>query len=49
MDAAADAKALEKLIGEAEKHKPAMPDELQMKLELAYSRNRGRVAEGAEA
>jgi hypothetical protein len=49
MDAAPDAKALEKLIGEAEKHKPAMPDELQMKLEVAYSRNRGRVAEGAEA
>jgi hypothetical protein len=50
MDAATDAKALEKLIGEAEKHKPAMPDELQMKLEVAYSRNRGRVAEkeGAE-
>jgi hypothetical protein len=49
MDAAPDAKALEKLIGEAEKHKPAMPDDLQMKLEVAYSRNRGRVAEGAEA
>jgi recombination protein RecT len=49
MDAAPDAKVLEKLIGEAEKHKPAMPDELQMKLEVAYSRNRGRVAEGAEA
>jgi hypothetical protein len=50
MDAATDAKALEKLIGEAERHKPAMPDEIQMKLEVAYSRNRGRVAEkeGAE-
>jgi hypothetical protein len=50
MDAAPDAKALEKLIGEAEKHKPAMPDDLQMKLEVAYSRNRGRVVEkeGAE-
>jgi hypothetical protein len=49
MDAAPDPIALEKLIGEAERHKPAMPDELQMKLEVAYSRNRGRVAEGAEA
>jgi hypothetical protein len=49
MDAAPDAKALEKLIADAEKHKPAMPDDLQMKLEVAYSRNRGRVVEGAEA
>jgi recombination protein RecT len=44
MDAAKDAKELEKIIADAEKHKPAMADDLQMKLEVAYSRNRGRFA-----
>lgn len=43
LGAETDAKKLEKLIAEAEKHRPFLPDDLLIKLEKAYSDNRNRL------
>jgi hypothetical protein len=43
LDAETDAKKLEKLIKEADAHRVFLPDELMVKLEVAFDRNRKRV------